>query len=97
MDCPPTLEGSSPQAPARHCQSAPTVPSYLHNLNCAQREAVLCGTKEDPAATTGPVLVIAGAGSGKTNTLAHRVAHLVAGGTDPGRVLLLTFTTRAAD
>jgi DNA helicase-2/ATP-dependent DNA helicase PcrA len=43
-----------------------------------------------------PLLIIAGAGTGKTNTLAHRVAHLIATGTDPGRILLLTFTRRAA-
>ena len=43
-----------------------------------------------------PLLVIAGAGSGKTNTLAHRVAHLIGAGTDPRRILLLTFTRRAA-
>ncbi len=44
----------------------------------------------------GPLLVIAGAGSGKTNTLAHRVAHLVRTGADPQRMLLLTFSRRAA-
>jgi DNA helicase-2/ATP-dependent DNA helicase PcrA len=44
----------------------------------------------------GPLLVIAGAGSGKTKTLAHRVAHLILGGADPQRILLLTFTRRAA-
>src|SRR5471032_2240597 len=43
-----------------------------------------------------PLLVIAGAGSGKTSTLAHRVAHLIAGGVDPQRLLLLTFSRRAA-
>ena len=43
-----------------------------------------------------PLLVIAGAGSGKTNTLAHRVAHLIVNGADPGRILLLTFSRRAA-
>ncbi len=43
-----------------------------------------------------PLLVIAGAGSGKTNTLAHRVAHLVLGGADPAAILLLTFSRRAA-
>ena len=43
-----------------------------------------------------PLLIIAGAGSGKTNTLAHRVAHLVHEGADPHRVLLLTFSRRAA-
>ena len=45
---------------------------------------------------SGPLLVIAGAGTGKTNTLAHRVAHLVLNGVDPGRIMLLTFTRRAA-
>src|SRR5687767_12275935 len=43
-----------------------------------------------------PLLIIAGAGTGKTNTLAHRVAHLIATGIDPARILLLTFTRRAA-
>ena len=43
-----------------------------------------------------PLLIIAGAGSGKTNTLAHRVAHLIAQGADPRRILLLTFSRRAA-
>jgi len=44
-----------------------------------------------------PLLIIAGAGTGKTNTLAHRVAHLITSGADPGRILLLTFTRRAAE
>src|SRR3989454_7479145 len=44
-----------------------------------------------------PLLIIAGAGTGKTNTLAHRVAHLINSGADPGRILLLTFTRRAAE
>ena len=43
-----------------------------------------------------PLLIIAGAGSGKTNTLAHRVAHLIAHGADPHRILLMTFSRRAA-
>jgi hypothetical protein len=45
---------------------------------------------------TPPLLIIAGAGSGKTNTLAHRVAHLVVSGVDPRRIMLLTFSRRAA-
>jgi DNA helicase-2/ATP-dependent DNA helicase PcrA len=76
---------------------SPELPAYLQLLNDAQREAVLCGCGDDRGSPDQPLLVIAGAGSGKTNTLAHRVAHLVARGADPGRILLLTFTTRAAD
>jgi DNA helicase-2/ATP-dependent DNA helicase PcrA len=77
---------------------AALLPSYLEALNDAQREAVLCASGgQGPAQPGGPLLVIAGAGTGKTNTLAHRVAHLVAQGADPARILLLTFTTRAAD
>lgn len=70
--------------------------TYLARLNPAQRLAVEHGTGGDDAAT-GPLLVIAGAGSGKTNTLAHRVSHLIAQGNDPGAILLLTFSRRAAD
>src|SRR5437764_13088873 len=62
-------------------------------LNEAQHQAVVhCGSNGAPA----PLLIIAGAGSGKTNTLAHRVAHLVHQGSDPNRLLLLTFSRRAA-
>ncbi len=71
------------------------VPDYLSALNEAQREAACYGG--DSAQAAGPLLVIAGAGSGKTSTLAHRVAHLLAQGADPGRILLLTFSRRAAD
>ncbi|HSQ82436.1 MAG TPA: ATP-dependent helicase [Casimicrobiaceae bacterium] len=63
-------------------------------LNDAQRRAALHGSGAEAAR---PLLVIAGAGTGKTSTLAHRVAHLVAGGADPQRVLLLTFSRRAAE
>ncbi len=62
-------------------------------LNEVQRRAAVHGEREG---TPGPLLVIAGAGSGKTNTLAHRVAHLVREGTDIERLLLLTFSRRAA-
>ena len=48
------------------------------------------------AQVAGPLLVIAGAGTGKTNTLAHRVAHLILAGADPRRILLMTFSRRAA-
>ncbi len=60
----------------------------LADLNDPQREAATYGT--------GPLLIVAGAGTGKTTTLAHRVAHLIATGVDPGRILLLTFTRRAS-
>src|SRR5450755_2611047 len=62
-------------------------------LNEAQQRAVAHGIN---ASESGPLLVIAGAGSGKTNTIAHRVAHLIARGVDPQRLLLLTFSRRAA-
>jgi DNA helicase II / ATP-dependent DNA helicase PcrA len=69
---------------------------YLESLNAEQRRAVEHGVAGKGANIAGPLLVIAGAGSGKTNTLAHRVAHLIVGGADPGRILLLTFSRRAA-
>jgi DNA helicase-2/ATP-dependent DNA helicase PcrA len=65
--------------------------TYLATLNPEQRRAVEHGV-ENPS----PLLIIAGAGSGKTNTLAHRVAHLIVEGADPRRMLLLTFSRRAA-
>lgn len=70
---------------------------YLSRLNDAQRQAVTHGTGVSAGgADSSPLLVIAGAGSGKTNTLAHRVAHLIASGADPRRILLLTFSRRAS-
>jgi DNA helicase-2/ATP-dependent DNA helicase PcrA len=68
----------------------------LDVLNAEQRRAVEHGVIGRGASIAGPLLVIAGAGSGKTNTLAHRVAHLVVHGADPRRILLLTFSRRAA-
>jgi ATP-dependent DNA helicase UvrD/PcrA len=70
--------------------------SYLDKLNPEQRRAVEHGIGGAARDKPGPLLVIAGAGSGKTNTLAHRVAHLVVDGADPGRIFLLTFSRRAA-
>jgi DNA helicase II / ATP-dependent DNA helicase PcrA len=67
--------------------------AYLAKLNPEQRRAVEHGVG---AADERPLLVIAGAGSGKTNTLAHRVAHLIVNGVDPRRLLLMTFSRRAA-
>jgi DNA helicase-2/ATP-dependent DNA helicase PcrA len=69
--------------------------AWLARLNDAQREAVEYDTG-NVTQPTGALLVIAGAGSGKTNTLAHRVANLVVKGVDPRRILLLTFSRRAA-
>jgi DNA helicase II / ATP-dependent DNA helicase PcrA len=66
----------------------------LAGLNAQQCRAVAHGC--DDLAHCPPLLIIAGAGSGKTNTLAHRVAHLVVSGADPRRIMLLTFSRRAA-
>ena len=88
---------STTRAPARpapgpaglaHTASPTATPPYLDGLNDAQRRAVL--------APDGAALVIAGAGSGKTKTLACRVAALISRGVPPARILLLTFTRRAA-
>ena len=70
---------------------------YLTDLNKEQRRAVKHGIDAEYGTTAPPLLVIAGAGSGKTKILAHRVAHLVVNGVDPYRILLLTFTRRAAE
>ena len=62
--------------------------TWLDKLNAQQRAAATFGD--------GPLLIVAGAGTGKTNTLAHRVAYLISTGIRPDRILLLTFSRRAS-
>jgi DNA helicase II / ATP-dependent DNA helicase PcrA len=62
--------------------------NYLDTLNERQRQAVL--------KTQGPVLILAGAGAGKTKTLTYRILHLIKEGTLPSQVLAITFTNKAA-
>ncbi|HEY3730634.1 MAG TPA: ATP-dependent helicase [Steroidobacteraceae bacterium] len=73
------------------------VAAPLDVLNSAQKRAATFGERVgDQGWRSGPLLVIAGAGTGKTSTIAHRVAQLIINGVDPARMLLLTFTRRAA-
>ncbi|MBJ7263803.1 MAG: ATP-dependent helicase [Burkholderiaceae bacterium] len=84
----PTLQTTSPLESGDTYRADP-----LAGLNPAQREAVLHGLL---APDLRALLVIAGAGSGKTSTLAHRVGQLIKHGVDPQRILLLTFSRRAS-
>src|SRR5205814_5713012 len=64
--------------------------AHLEKLNPAQRKAVTHGEAlPEKGYRAGPLLIVAGAGTGKTDTLAHRVAHLVIHGVDPARIMML--------
>src|SRR3954466_10232923 len=79
-----------------NAQVESTPVTFGERLNAAQLQAATFGVASPNGIDAGPLLIIAGAGTGKTNTLAHRVAHLILEGVAPERLLLLTFSRRAA-
>jgi superfamily I DNA and RNA helicase len=85
----PRPDHPSSASPICNLINAPMTDPHLATLNPEQRHAVEHGVR--------PLLINAGAGSGKTKTLVHRVAHLIVGGVDPRRIMLLTFSRRAAE
>lgn len=94
MTAPRLPDGTDPDAPDGQAAAPDPVDTALADLDPDQREAARRGL--DRPDGPGPLLILAGAGTGKTTTLAARVAALVLAGADPNRLLLLTFTRRAA-
>jgi DNA helicase-2/ATP-dependent DNA helicase PcrA len=88
MDILSGLELGHGRGSTRRMGTQSAIDEILAGLNPQQRAAARHGD--------GPLLIVAGAGTGKTATLVHRVAWLIASGVEPGRILLLTFTRRAA-
>ncbi len=78
-------------------QAAERIDDYLDLLNPAQRQAAEYGELDaDNAFRSGPLLVIAGAGTGKTRVITYRIAHLLQLRVPPSAILAMTFTNRAA-